>query len=230
MDVAGLGQVDGDGAGDAAERLAPADDAGNGLLVHAVLQRDDVAVGRQVLADQHGGPGRVVGLHADEGDVDRFLLGELLGVGDVERAHGHGKFRHIAGVRDAQPVLAHRLHVLGPRVDEGHVLAGLHHVRAGISPDRARPDDRNLPAHAFLPACLTAEGSAPAGQATTVAPPTSRAHAKSRGTLRQDLCRTSAGAPLRRGRSGTLSGSLYGAGREDDAAGARPPALAVVGQ
>src|SRR5712691_3036683 len=60
VDMAGLRQVDCDAARNAPERLAPADDAGDRLLVHAILQRDDVAVGRQILPDQHRRPGGVV--------------------------------------------------------------------------------------------------------------------------------------------------------------------------
>ena len=37
VDVAGFGQVDADTAGYAAKRLAPADDAGDCLFIHAVL-------------------------------------------------------------------------------------------------------------------------------------------------------------------------------------------------
>ncbi len=150
MDVAGLRQVDGDAGGDAAERLAPADDAGDGFLVHAILQRHHKAVGREILPDQHGGPGGVVGLHADEGDVDRLFLGELLRVGDVQRAHRHGEFRLRHGVGDAQAVLAHMLDMVRPRIDEGDVLAGLHHMRAGIAADRAGADKSDFLAHAFL--------------------------------------------------------------------------------
>ncbi len=118
VDVAGLRQVHRDAAGNAAQRLAPADNAGNRLLVHAVLQRHDIAVRRQILLDQHGGPRRIVGLHADKGDVDRLLLGELLRIRDVERAHRHREFRDVHGVGDAQPVLAHMLDMLGPGIDE----------------------------------------------------------------------------------------------------------------
>ena len=158
VDVAGLGQVDRDAARNAAERLAPADDAGDRLFIHAVLQRHDVAVRRQILPDQHGGPGRVVGLHAHEGDVDRRLLGELLRVGDVQRAHGDREFRDVHGVGDAQAVLPHVLDMLGPWIDERHVLARLHHMGAGISADRARSDDSDLPAHVFLPALAGRRG------------------------------------------------------------------------
>jgi hypothetical protein len=75
VDVAGLRQIDRDAARNAPKRLAPADDAGDRLFIHAVLQRHDVTVRRQILLDQGGGPGGVVGLHAHEGDVDRRLLG-----------------------------------------------------------------------------------------------------------------------------------------------------------
>jgi hypothetical protein len=151
MDVAGRGQVDRDAAGDAAERLAPADDAGDGFFIHAVLQRHHVTIRRQILLDQHGRPGGVVGLHADEGDVDRCFPGQLLRVGDVQRAHGNLEFRDVLGVGDAQAVLSHVLDMIGPWIDERDVLARLHHMRAGISADRTRSDDRYLPAHVVLP-------------------------------------------------------------------------------
>src|SRR6478736_2635438 len=116
MDVTGFRQVDRDAARNAAEGLTPADDAGNRLFIHAVLQRYDVAVGRQILPDQGGGPGGVVGLHAHEGDVDRFFLRQLLGIGDVQRANGYGEFGHISGVGYPQAVLPHMLDMLWPRI------------------------------------------------------------------------------------------------------------------
>ena len=100
--------------------------------------------GREVLADQRGRPFGVVRLHADEGDVDRLFLGELLRVGHVQRAHLGGEFRHVADVADLQAVRSHVLDMLGPGIDEGDVLAGLRHVRAGIAADGARPHDRDL--------------------------------------------------------------------------------------
>jgi hypothetical protein len=53
---------------------------------------------------------------------------------------------------DAQAVFAHVLDMLGPRIDERDVLTRLHHMRTGVATDRARPDNRYLPTHAFLPA------------------------------------------------------------------------------
>ena len=60
---------------------------------------------------------------------------------------GHRELRHVHGVGDAQPVLAHMLDMLGPGIDEGDVLARLHHMSTGIAADGARSDDRDLPAH-----------------------------------------------------------------------------------
>jgi hypothetical protein len=61
-------------------------------------------------------------------------------------------------MRDAQAVLPHMLDVLGPRIDECHILAGLHHVRAGIPADGTRPDDRYLPTHVFPPRATGSQG------------------------------------------------------------------------
>src|SRR5262245_10394885 len=154
VDQAGLREVDRDAARDAAERLAPADDASDRLFVHAILQRDHVAVGCQILPDQHRCPCRVVRLHAHEGDVDRLLLGELLHVRHVQGAHGHAEFRYVHGMRHAQAVLSHLLDVGGPRIDERHVLAGLYHMGADIAAHRTRSDNGYLPAHTFPPGIL----------------------------------------------------------------------------
>ena len=137
------------------KRLAPADDAGDRLLVHAVLQRHAIAVRRQVLLDHRRRPGRVVRFGADEGDVERLLLADLLQLGDVQRAHRHGERLDLADMGDRQPVLLHVLDMLGPEIDKGHVLAGLDHVRPGIAADRPGAHDCDLVAHSFPPALRT---------------------------------------------------------------------------
>jgi hypothetical protein len=49
-------------------------------------------------------------------------------------------------------VLSHVLDVLGPGIDECHILASLHHVRAGIAADCASPDESDfLFGHQCLP-------------------------------------------------------------------------------
>jgi 2-keto-4-pentenoate hydratase/2-oxohepta-3-ene-1,7-dioic acid hydratase in catechol pathway len=106
------------------------------------------------LPDQHGRPRGVVGLGADEGDVDRLLLAELLRIGEMERAHRHGEFRDLLGVGHAEPVAAHSLHMFWPGIEKNHFLARLHHMRAGIAADGAGSDDRDLLAHTSLPVSL----------------------------------------------------------------------------
>jgi hypothetical protein len=40
----------------------------------------------------------------------------------------------------------------GQGIDEGHVLTGVHHMRVGVSTDRASSDNGYLAAHDFHPA------------------------------------------------------------------------------
>jgi hypothetical protein len=48
-------------------------------------------------------------------------------------------------------MLSHLFDMGRPGIDEGHVLAGGHHVRSAIAADRARSNNRNLlPSHACL--------------------------------------------------------------------------------
>ena len=101
MHVTRLDETDADVAGDAAHRLAPADHTGDRLLVHAVLQRDDIAAGREILADHHRRPLRVVGFRADKCDVDRRLLGEMLRLGQVQCPHLDRKRLLALVMRDA---------------------------------------------------------------------------------------------------------------------------------
>ena len=132
-------QFDGDRAGDRAQRLAPADDAGDRLLVHAVLQRDDIAVRREILLDHRRRPGGVVGFRADKGDVERLLpwLSCCASVRCRARAGTvNGSTSRIWVI--VSPSLLMCLDMLGPEIDEGHVLAGLDHMRAGIAADRSR--------------------------------------------------------------------------------------------
>src|SRR5207302_10387163 len=60
MNVAGRRQIDRDAARNAAQRLAPTDNAGDRLFIHAVLQRHHKPIRRQILSDQRRGPWRIV--------------------------------------------------------------------------------------------------------------------------------------------------------------------------
>src|SRR5262245_57039984 len=58
----------------------------------------------------------------------------------------------LADMGDAEPLAADRFDILRPRIDIGHVLASLHHVRSGISADCSSADDRYLLfGHTFSP-------------------------------------------------------------------------------
>ena len=142
-DVAGADQLHDDLGGDAAQRFAPADDVGDGFLVHAVLQRDDTAGGCQIILHQHGRPGGVVGLDADEGDVDGFFALQTLEFGQVVGLDRHGEafLRRRAFQGDA--VGAHLLHMLWPGVKERDVQALLGEIAANVSADSAGADDEN---------------------------------------------------------------------------------------
>src|SRR5215203_146019 len=87
----------------------------------------------QVLLDQRRRPFGVVGLHGDEGDVDRLLARQRLHLGEM---HGLGVLdRDLLFRRDAiefEPARADRLDVLRPEIDQGHVLTGLRQVAADI--------------------------------------------------------------------------------------------------
>ncbi len=48
-------------------------------------------------------------------------------------------------MRHAQAMLSHVLDVRGPGIDEGHVLARLDHMGAGISANRTRSNNGYLP-------------------------------------------------------------------------------------
>ena len=89
-----------------------------------------------------------VGLHANEGDVDRRLLGDPLHVSDVQGGSHRDRERgDVLQVRHRQPGGAHRLDMCGPAIDERDVVASLHHVRADVTADCASADDGDACGH-----------------------------------------------------------------------------------
>ena len=52
---------------------------------------------------------------------------------------------------DRQPVLADRLDMLGPRIDQDHVEPVMREMAAGIAADRARADHCNALFHDLIP-------------------------------------------------------------------------------
>jgi hypothetical protein len=85
----------------------------------------------------------------------------------MKRADGNCEFHDVSCVGDPQAMLPHMFDMLGPRIDERHVLARLHHMGASISADGTCSDNGYLPTHAFLPAFLAAEASPPGSLITT---------------------------------------------------------------
>ena len=69
----------------------------------------------------------------------------------MQRARLHGEFRHIAQMRDAQPRLAHGFNMLRPGVNEGHILPRLDHMRAGVTANRTRTENRYSWLHRVSP-------------------------------------------------------------------------------
>jgi hypothetical protein len=138
-DVARTHRLDADRAGDAAQRAAPADDLRDRLLDQRILQRDDDAGRSKVRLDQRACPRRVVELHADEREIDRSMR-ELLRFVDVQRLH-----RHLVLALGAAEVYARALDaldVLGPRVDQGDVVARAREMAADIAADGAGADEQ----------------------------------------------------------------------------------------
>jgi hypothetical protein len=127
----------------AADRLAPADHAGQPLFVDRVLHRNEVAVRRDIGPDQVRRPFGVVGLHRDHRDVERPLLRQLRHVADMQRLHRH---HHRFGRRhavDREAVAADLLDMLRPAVDQRHVMAGAGEQGAGIAADGAGADEHD---------------------------------------------------------------------------------------
>jgi hypothetical protein len=100
---------------------------------------------------QHRRPSGVVRFNTDEGDVDRLLLDELLHVCQMQCAHLDSEFRHLAQMGNTQACGAHLLHVFRPRIDEGHVLSGLSHMRADVPAERTHAHNRYPWTHWFSP-------------------------------------------------------------------------------
>ena len=144
-------ELGGEQGRDGAHGPIPADDRGDALLVHAVLQRDDIAVGRQVLPDQGRRPLRVIGFDRDHRDVDRLFLGQLLHFGQMHRLWpGEDEFL-LGHPFDRQPVAADRLDMFGPGIDQGHVEPVMRELAAGVAADGASADHRNPLRHDLIP-------------------------------------------------------------------------------
>src|SRR6266508_5759224 len=143
--VAGLVHAGADGD-DAAERALPTRHRRHTLVVDPVLEVHQDAVRLlEVGQAELGRPLGVVRLHGDEHGVEG--RGEALDLVDVERLDRDEVL--AAGAAELEPPRLHRLHVLRPLIDEGHVVAGLGQEPADDASDGTRPDDPDPRAHVF---------------------------------------------------------------------------------
>ena len=142
LDDARLDQVDGKVvADDAADRAVPSDHRRDALLVDAVLGGDHVAIGSEIGRDHRRGPGRVVGLHGNDGDVDGRVLREALDLRDVHRPDAGLETLGGDHADDAQALRSHRLHMLRPAVDGDDIVRGCSEMRGDVAADGAGADD-----------------------------------------------------------------------------------------
>src|SRR6266851_3975377 len=140
---------------DAPERPLASGDRRHALVVDPVLEVDHHAVRLlEVLDAQRRRPLRVVGLDADEDRVEG--LGDRLGLVDVERLDADRVV--AAGPAEAEAAFPHGLHVLGPLIDERHVVPGLGEHPPDDAPDSSGPDDSDSHWHGsppFRPSMIT---------------------------------------------------------------------------
>ena len=115
---------------DAAEGAVRADHLGEAVERHRILHADEEPVIGEIGLDELGQPARVIGLAHQEDDVEflveRADVAEVIGADlrDAQRL-----LRHL----DEEAVLAHRLDMGRPLVDEDDVVAGAGQVGAGAA-------------------------------------------------------------------------------------------------
>lgn len=146
LDEAGREDFRGELHAAAHHALAP-DDGGDGLVVHAVLHPDEDAIALEVGLDEFARPSGVEGFDDQQNDVE--FHPERGQLAKMARADGDAQVqaRHL----HAQPLFAHRLHVLRPLVDDDDVEARVDQVGRHAAADGARAQDGDFPVHVFPP-------------------------------------------------------------------------------
>ena len=148
VDVAGFPESDLDVGGHAAQGPVGTDYLADSGVVPAVLYGNEEAFGFYVPLDEMGGPLGVVGLDADDSDVEQVV--DILGVGQV---HGVDRHREIAlATAGPQALGPHGFHMLRPHVDEGNVLTLFDEVGSHVATYRASSNDAYLVTHFNTPA------------------------------------------------------------------------------
>ena len=122
-DFARLEQLDGNARSDASQCAPPPHDIGDALFIDAVLERNDVAARREVRLHELGHPFGVVGLHAHERDVHRRLLRQRCDLMQMHAFRMRNLPLFLGQPGKFETVLANCIDMLGPKVDQRHVLA-----------------------------------------------------------------------------------------------------------
>ena len=143
LDLPGLPQRHADLRHHHADRAVHAGDGRDDRIGPAVLGRDDEAARRQMTDRELGGPGGVVDLHGHERDLEVTRQPERL----VEVIDGGARLERLVGPGHRDPALTDRLDLLGPGIDQRHVVTRAREKRAQVAADRARADEENLLAH-----------------------------------------------------------------------------------
>jgi hypothetical protein len=82
-----------------------------------------------------------------------LLLCQLLHIGDVHGVDADGAVLGLGHAVEVHPLLAHRLHMRGPRVDQSDVVAERGQVRADVAADRAGADEGDAFGHFRFLSC-----------------------------------------------------------------------------
>ena len=140
LDLTRLPQRDADLRHHEADRAVGAHDRRDQRIVPAVLRGDHVALGAEVPGRELGGPRGVVRLHRDHREVE--VLGQPRRLVEVHRLRARRE--RVVRPRHRDAARVDGVDLLGPRVDEGQVVAGPRQERADVAAHRARPDEEDL--------------------------------------------------------------------------------------
>src|SRR5262249_34318346 len=143
LDLPGLPEGDSDLGHDHADRAIDAGDGRDDRIRPAVLGGNDEAARGEMTDRQLRRPRGVVDLHGHEHDLEVARQAEGL----VQVVDGGTRLEGLVGPGHRDPALTDRLDLLGPGIDQRHVVAGARQERAEVAADRTRADEEYLLAH-----------------------------------------------------------------------------------
>src|SRR4030095_16570180 len=101
-----------------------------------------------------GGPRRVVYLHRHERQVE--VARQALRFAEMKRLRM--RLERVVRPGDRDALLADLLDLLGPRIDERHVVAGPREKRTDVASDGSGADEQDLLGHVALPVVMRMPG------------------------------------------------------------------------